>query len=496
MSISSSRIRYLANSKTVTSTALALTAIAFASACSRVGTASGQQAVPASAATPFVLDRITVIDVVRGELVPDQRVVIVGNRIRAMGSWQTVTVPASARTVDMRGKYLIPGLWDMHVHGERSTDEIYPLLLANGVTGMRDPGSMVPLDTLRLWRGEILAGRRLGPPRQILSGHSIEGPEVGCERNQWRDDLQLCVRDTADARHLVDSLAAAGADMIKPRDVRRAIYFAVAAEARRLNIPFGGHAQEETPLEASDSGARIIDHMQYQMGARGLSQLCWGNTATVEQCGPIAERFQRNGTWLVPTLAAYVGGGGRNARRVMLRFSHKIETFWAGELLSGNWLRDSVPASPGDSAHLHMRVMQQVRLPILAGTDVATGIAGFLLHAELAMYVAEGLTPLTALQTATLNPAKALHATDSLGSVAPGMLADLVILDANPLMDITNTTTIHAVIANGRYYDRTALDRILIAEQKIGHKWMVDAREWAMDPRTANDLQVGRPSDD
>ena len=86
---------------------------------------------------------------------------------------------------------------------------------------------------------------------------------------------------------------------------------------------------------------------------------------------------------------------------------------------------------------------------------------GFALHTELAMYVAEGLTPLEALQTATLNPAKLLHATDSLGTVATGKLADLVLLDADPLADITNTTTIRAVVANGRYFDRAALDRLL-----------------------------------
>ena len=114
-------------------------------------------------------------------------------------------------------------------------------------------------------------------------------------------------------------------------------------------------------------------------------------------------------------------------------------------------------------------------LPIVAGTDVSHlrydvgRPPGFALHAELAMLVAEGLTPLDALQAATLNPAKMLHATDSLGTVAPGKLADLVLLDADPLADITNTTTIRAVVANGRYFDRAALDR-LIAEAKAEHR--------------------------
>ena len=111
-----------------------------------------------------------------------------------------------------------------------------------------------------------------------------------------------------------------------------------------------------------------------------------------------------------------------------------------------------------------MRIVQRVGLPVLAGTDEAATEApfpGFSLHTELAMLVAEGLTPLTALQATTLNPAKLLHATDSLGSVAPGKLADLVLLDADPLADITNTTTIRAVVANGRYFDRATLDSLL-----------------------------------
>jgi imidazolonepropionase-like amidohydrolase len=151
--------------------------------------------------------------------------------------------------------------------------------------------------------------------------------------------------------------------------------------------------------------------------------------------------------------------------------------FVAGSPLSGNWLHDlthaktpqpSGPDAPADSLAADslggaMRLMQRFGLPLLAGTDAAPW--GFSLHAELAIYVAEGLTPLNALQSATLNPAKMLRATDSLGTVAPGKLADLVLLDANPLADITNTTTIRAVVANGRYFGRPALDSLLAEVQ-------------------------------
>jgi imidazolonepropionase-like amidohydrolase len=117
-----------------------------------------------------------------------------------------------------------------------------------------------------------------------------------------------------------------------------------------------------------------------------------------------------------------------------------------------------------------LSIAEHVGLPILAGTDVGPWVVGkelpgFTLHAELAIFATEGLKPLTALQAATLNPAKLFHATDSLGTVAPGKLADLVLLDADPLADITNTTTIRAVVANGRYFDRAALDQLMTAAQ-------------------------------
>jgi imidazolonepropionase-like amidohydrolase len=128
------------------------------------------------------------------------------------------------------------------------------------------------------------------------------------------------------------------------------------------------------------------------------------------------------------------------------------------EMLVGNWLHEAASSSPADSSGL-LHLAQRVGMPFLAGTDQTP--AGFALHAELAVMVAEGLTPLHALQAATLNPAKLLHGTDSLGTVAPGKLADVVLLDADPLADITNTTTIRAVVANGRYFDRTALDSLL-----------------------------------
>jgi hypothetical protein len=254
---------------------------AAAAACILTGTipvtANAQHAV--TAATVLVFDGVTIVDVEQGKLVPDQRVVITGNRIEAMGGADAVKLPRDARVVDARGKYLIPGLWDLHVHPNRfGIDRYYSLFLANGVTGIRDPGSSVPLDTLNLWRREILAGTRGGPVRQILSGQTINGPEEGCVRTNYRGGrlLHTCVSDTADARHFVDS--------IKTYSLSKGIYFVIAAEARRLGLPFGGHisAPQLTAIEASDSGASILDHVN---SAGVWTRSVWGRKLVSSDAG-------------------------------------------------------------------------------------------------------------------------------------------------------------------------------------------------------------------
>jgi hypothetical protein len=232
------------------------------------------------------------------------------------------------------------------------------------------------------------------------------------------------------------------------------------------------------PLEASDSGARIVDHALGD-DHRFLEGHCSESDSTsLRQCQAEAKQFIRNGTWLAPTMIAAHQDGDTGARaKIYARFNARARQFWADSLPPGNWLHDAASVTSAGASDLpflagqfgRMRIAQQTGLPILAGTDVIAeanpwfiaGLAGFGLHAELALYVMEGLTPLSALQSATLNPAKMLHATDSLGTVAPGKLADLVLLDADPLTDITNTTTIRVVVANGRYFDRTTLDQVL-----------------------------------
>jgi hypothetical protein len=218
----------------------------------------------------------------------------------------------------------------------------------------------------------------------------------------------------------------------------------------------------------------------------------------------VADAFHRNDAWMVPTLtmimwANFYAGTPMyreevaGAKPFYRRLDQYTRAFFAGASLhQGNWLRDSMAGMPlgvdgtGTSRGL-LSLIQHVGMPILAGTDQAVTwiLPGASLHAELAMYVAEGMTSLNALQSATINPAKFLHGIDSLGTVAEGKLADLVLLDADPLADITNTTTIRAVVANGRYFDRTALNKLTVDAQ--------DAFQW-VDTTTSPFLGLRSPS--
>ncbi len=434
-------------------------------------TATAQQ--PAIPSSSLVLDGVTVVDVEHGTLLPDQRIVIVGNRVQSMGGVRSISIPQGSRIIDARQQYVIPGLWDMHVHTRASLP--YRILIANGVTGIRDGYSSVPLDTMVQWWREILAGRRVGPPRQLLTG-------------DYQDLHQGQTDRLTDAE--LNSRKARGANFIKLYPFTPAS----AARVRRAGLRFGGHVEYLNPItfmmsgggqggyqgwsvmEASDSGMSIIDHLNT---SGDLDDRCWGGVASanVTACQLLTQRFRQNNTWWVPTLVAFADErwvpavAGPASLPIADRLRVNAEAFWAGSLPHDNWLRESIEThgQRASGAVGFLDIARRADMPILLGTDTPLSadlrereyLPGFSVHAELAMYVAEGLTPLQALQSATINPSKMLHGTDSLGLVAPGKLADLVLLDADPLVDITNTTAIRAVIANGRYYDRLTLDRLL-----------------------------------
>jgi imidazolonepropionase-like amidohydrolase len=425
---------------------------------------------------------VTVIDVSGGPAQPDMTVVTDKGYIVAVGSSAGLRPPAGAKIIAARGKYLIPGLWDMHVHtvfGDwlpRNERVTLPLFVANGVTGVRDMGG--DLAVLKEWRAAIATGRLLGP-RMIIAGPMLDGPVP-------RFPSSAPVATPADARRIVDELQAQGVDFIKIQSlVPRDGYFAAADEAKKLGIPFVGHVPDAVRAsEASDSGQKSIEHFTgiFEGASTIEDQLITGpkslgvnvKTFDPERARRLVELMAKNQTWQVPTL---VWERGQWLVDDIDKTHDPLTKYAPHAWKDRTWpmfVREIMEGMDTDPLPVRRHFVQmeldmtlamfRAGVPFMAGTDTAAGVhvfPGFSLHEELALFVKAGLTPLQALQTATLNPARFLGRVADMGSVAEGKVADLVLLDANPLDDINNTRRIRGVLLAGRYFDRAALDRML-----------------------------------
>ncbi len=440
-------------------------------------------AVPAFAAGPaLVLMHATVVDVANGVLKPDMAVVIEGDRITAVGPSAKIAVPKGGRVVDATGKFVIPGLWDMHVHtifGDwlpKDEKIILPLFVANGVTGVRDMGG--DLEELKVWRAQIAAGKLLGP-RMVISGPMLDGPAP-------RFPSSAPVKNADDGKRIVDELQKSGADFIKIQSlIPRDGYFAAAAEAKRRGISFVGHVPDVVRAsEASNAGQRSIEHLtgvfegcspmedQLMKGPKGPGKFVASYDPRRAQT--LIALFAKNQTWQVPTLVWEHGqwliDESDFSRDPLSRYAPAAWKNRTWPMFTKDILRDmDTDPLPVRERFTQMELeivhqMHKAGVPFLAGTDTAAGVhvfPGFSLHEELAYFVKAGFTPLESLQTATRNPALFFEKTADLGSVEKGRFADLVLLDANPLDDIHNTQKIHAVVLAGRFLSREQLDAML-----------------------------------
>ncbi|MBV8342515.1 MAG: amidohydrolase family protein, partial [Gammaproteobacteria bacterium] len=335
------------------------------------------------------------------------------------------------------------------------------------------------LDVLKIWRASIAAGRLLGP-RMYIAGPMLDGPIP-------RFPSSAPVANAADGRRVVDDLKARGVDFIKIQSlIPRDGYFAAAEEAKKVGLTFVGHVPDAIrAAEASNAGQKSIEHFT------GIFEACSTIedkliTGTPRGPGPNVKTYDparartiialmaRNRTWQVPTLVWEHGQWLVDD----IDLSHDPLTKYApAAWREHTWpmfVKDILATMDTDPLPVRKRFFQmelemtlamfRAGVPFMAGTDTAAGVhvfPGFSLHQELAFFVQAGLTPMQALQTATRNPAEFMGRLEDLGTVAKGKLADLVLLDANPLDDIANTRRIQAVVLAGRYLDRAALDRML-----------------------------------
>jgi len=447
---------------------------------------------------PLILTHVTVIDVARGQAQPDRTVVILGGYITEIGESLKIAVPTDSQVVDATGKFLIPGLWDAHYHlahefsANWAREVSLPLLVANGITGVRDMGG--DFELIKALRKEIAAGTLPGP-RIIAAGPQLTGTS--------ENSVQFAASNNAEAaRRSVISLKQAGVDFIKVQSlVPRDAYFAIADETKQQGISFVGHIPElVSAVEASDAGQRSVEHsmgiwqscstaepelrksmteaMKDYKTAPGyiFARVEFGlpprgtlDTFSDEKASHLFERFARNGTWQVPTLVeeqsfALLVSGGLMDQRGMGFIPPAMQKPW--DLpniltpLSAEDRQDLVKIVP-----MMLDVvgrMHRAGVRILAGSDAPwLVVPGFSLHDELVLFVKAGLTPAEALRAATLDSAQFLWLQNLLGTVQIGKLADLVLLDANPLEDIRNTQKISAVFLQGRYFNRKALEGLL-----------------------------------
>ena len=443
------------------------------------------------------ITHVTIVDPRSGSSRRDMTVVVSGRTITSVGTTDKVHIPSGAFRFNGSGKFLIPGLWDMHVH-VLTPERDFPMFIANGVLGVRNMAG-VAKDVFQ-WRANVASGRVLGP-RMVACGPLIDGPEPA------HPEHAIPVRNAQEARRAVQSLKRMGADFVKVYDgVPRDAYFAIARESKRLQLPFAGHVPGDiSDVEASNAGQRSIEHgvdflptseyeknkpqpgdyFQEAMRTKNFSLIPEGiakegnaklDHLSQQRTEELYKTFIKNGTYLTPTRVVdhaltFIDDINKTDDPRLQYVPASMREDWKPE--NGYLTKYRTPAYIAfrkrayDMTTKQMLVAHRLGVRFLAGTDVSAAYTypGFSLHDELALFVESGFTPLEALRTATVNPARFFGFSNSAGTIGVGKTADLVLLDANPLEDISNTRRISAVLVHGRLLERRELDGLLTKAQ-------------------------------
>ena len=422
---------------------------------------------------------VTVIDVRQDRGSRPRTVIVEDGRITAIGA-SGDRIPEGAQRIDGRGRFLIPGLVDMHVHlfnlssHRPPNDWAFPLYVANGVTAVREMrADAASLAQVVAWRKALEAGELI-VPRILAAGIAVDG------------------KTPAEAARDVDAAAAAGADFIKVfSEVPETRWRAIVEAARKRWLPVAGHVPAGMSLlSVADGGQRSSEHLMQayeacssveaqllaeRQGLEGEALVARRDAQEAQAlaafdrdiCRRVGKALAVTGQVQVPTLVLANedtlpdAPPGTDPRWRYLRADERSR--W-DKFLSGYSVQDAALAKQRwPVARQIVLAMHQARVPILTGTDAPMpGVyPGYSLHEEMAMLVDSGLSPRDALRAATLAPAKFLGMAGAAGSVEVGMRADLVLLDADPTKDIHNTRRINAVLLDGRLLRRADLDALL-----------------------------------
>jgi imidazolonepropionase-like amidohydrolase len=447
---------------------------------------------------------VSIVDIQANELIPGQTVLVQDGRITAVGPSAAVTIPPMTRVIDGAGRFLMPGLWDMHAHVYAVSPLLdLPLHIAYGVTNVRDmqgcprrgdPFIACPEDK-RQWTAEAIAGARIAPRIVASTSFMANGPDMLARMKGLPEFFGTATPELARAfvRHFAGEVTE-----IKVYDrIPREAYFALAEEAKRHGIELVGHRPHSISAIEAAAQQKSIEHARFILheSFRGSDELrTRGGTPEwqedrrrmldehdAQMAESIFVAMKREGTWYVPThLTRWVDAYADDAsvrEDSLLRYLHP--------LMKWQWLEDvdaTLTRAPSPEARETYRefyrkgleltgAAHKAGVKILVGTDYI--LAGAYVHRELEQLVQAGLTPAEALHAATLAPAEYFGLQNEYGVVAPGRVADLILLGANPLDDIRNTWRIEQVVFNGNLYDRNTLDLISNHVQRQARSWTV-----------------------
>ncbi len=446
----------------------------------------------ASADSALITD-VTLVDVETGTLTPDQSVLIEDGIIAAIGA--QIDAGPVAQMLDGAGAYLIPGLWDSHVHifsSPTEPDTALPLYLINGITGIRDMGALVPIADQQVLQAQIEAGEVLGP-RLILAGAWVDASP-----GSWPG---MFLADTPqDARAVVDQIADEGWAAVKSYSMLdEATYLALADSANEAGLPLVGHIPERValdtaietgqvgmehfgriPMACSTRETQILEDLRAVMAAEAELQEVFAvmaarNAIILDSwdealCDDVLAQMAQAGMHVSPTLVVadfYTGNWPSADAPRMQMIPAAVREAWGRPDFRIEAMTDEVRALADASIALDRRTFAMAHdagVPIVASSDASFAnpylFHGFSLLDELDIYVGAGLTPREALYTATVAPPRFFGLADHNGTIAEGQRADLVLLDANPLEGLATLRRPRAVIAGGQVLDRAALDAL------------------------------------
>ena len=463
---------------------------------------SNQSASTASVKADYSIQGVSIVDMISGEVLPNRTILIKGEKISRIIEQEENFRQEGGVVVDGSGLYAIPGLWDMHdhlvkkeplipwdTHTPGSEDPIQkeifiPLYVAFGVTGVRKMSG----NALSLKIKARLESREWLGPDYVVGSPLLDGP------NPLFPGIDvLALKSTEDARVQVRRLNSEGYDFLKPFSMLPAeFYRALTDEALSLGMDVAG----ELPLaisawEAAKRGQRSIEHMTgFELACatneealrdeyRDLIDRIADGDDTVngvvvwnrsewepipfvdeQKCSELLRHLAKHDVWIVPTLLIQKRISRPDPRFEQddpnLRYMKNLRG--SHEDLVEEYDPDRKLLKTYDFRSQYIDDLVDAGVGVLAGTDEN---GGYPLHEEMALFVESGLSPLQALQTATINPARFLGREDELGSISKGKRADIILLSANPLQDIRNSQKIDHVFLKGVHFNRKYLDRLL-----------------------------------